>query len=894
LTAFKPHVLTEVTISSLLFRNNTRIFQDQYSKINLLLQSLPINAGVIDGDTPHQQRDDIANECQIILTNPDTLHAALLPNWKKKQSYHRLLSRVTTIVVDEGHVYDGAFGAHVSLVLARLKRVCRVASSPSNTGNTIAAAITFIVCSATLLHPEACFRQLCPIGEEEKVCVLTSQDDGSPCNAKHFFVWNPPILDVNGNSTESVFVPKASNKIKDDKTIECEADNDAPTVNIQIGSRKRKRKGSSTVGQNSHSQHSNIFIRRRHAADETAYILAKAIAGGIRTIAFCKTRGLVEWVYEKTLSILQSNPDTADLTSKVESYRGGYTAEVRRSIEERLFQRKLFAVVGTNALELGVDVGGVDLTLHTGYPGSISSLLQQAGRAGRGKDVSATAQSCAIMIAFSSPAEQYIWKNPKILLTKGSDKAPALPLNGTVIKGHLLCAGQEFPLSGDHPVSCLLNECGKKPDNDCPSDCNLLSPTPDEYEENVAYLLKKGLLSSKEVTVAPDANSSNSNEVKRISVFTTHPVVKNPWKRVSLRSMEPVSYAIVDLSHNLQGGKTDKIHHPSVVLDTIPYSRVFYHSFPGAVIMHRGRKYRISSMENPPPFVGGSSYDSCGCNDLLAFAKPTTVQYSTQALSCNQITVVKLIKHAESNCNDKKKQGKEEKKKLVTSTVAGYGIVTVKRTVHGYKKLSHVNRTEISRTTISLPPMEFDTHALWIDADATYLRDLVLDYDSGVHALSHAMVAVAPLFVACSIADIDCDHSRYDTTRIMIYDQRAGGSGITAQLYPFILDAMKAAIDLLEECTSCHTSKFDGGCPACLQSVPCDNFHQDLSKSAGVKVGKHLIKRLEDSNLKTKNKFGGSNPNVQSPHKPKSIMIGRASWTNNKTDRTRFTMNDEI
>ena len=60
-------------------------------------------------------------------------------------------------------------------------------------------------------------------------------------------------------------------------------------------------------------------------------------------------------MYEKTLSILQSNPDTADLTSKVESYRGGCTAEVRRSIEERLFHRKLFAVVGTNALELGVD-----------------------------------------------------------------------------------------------------------------------------------------------------------------------------------------------------------------------------------------------------------------------------------------------------------------------------------------------------------------------------------------------------------------------------------------------------------------------------------------------------------------------------------------------------------
>ena len=79
--------------------------QDQYSKIKALLLSLPIKAGVIDGDTPHQQRDEIASNCQIILTNPDTLHAAILPNWKKKLAYHKLLSRITTIVVDEAHVY---------------------------------------------------------------------------------------------------------------------------------------------------------------------------------------------------------------------------------------------------------------------------------------------------------------------------------------------------------------------------------------------------------------------------------------------------------------------------------------------------------------------------------------------------------------------------------------------------------------------------------------------------------------------------------------------------------------------------------------------------------------------------------------------------------------------
>ena len=181
--------------------------QDQYSKIKVLLQSLPINAGVIDGDTPHTQRDEIATECQIILTNPDTLHAAILPNWKKKSAYQKLLARITTIVVDEAHVYEGAFGAHVAMVLARLKRVCRVASSPSNTGSDKPAiSIAFIACSATMLYPEQSFRQLCPIGEEEKVCVLTSDDDGSPSSAKHFFVWNPPILDVNGKLIKSLMI----------------------------------------------------------------------------------------------------------------------------------------------------------------------------------------------------------------------------------------------------------------------------------------------------------------------------------------------------------------------------------------------------------------------------------------------------------------------------------------------------------------------------------------------------------------------------------------------------------------------------------------------------------------------------------------------------------------
>ncbi|KAL7541610.1 hypothetical protein ACHAXR_013351 [Thalassiosira sp. AJA248-18] len=941
--------------------------QDQYSKINALLQKLPNNnnpnslrAGVIDGDTPHQLRDDIATTCQIILTNPDTLHAGMLPNWKKRPAYQKLLARVATVVVDEAHVYEGAFGAHVAMVLARLKRVCRVASSPSNADNAPSSAVAsisplFIACSATMIHPEEHFRLLCPIGKEEKVCVLTSKEDGSPCAPKHFFVFNPPILDVSecqcsetavckpyGNSTESVFLPKPpkGKNGHDEEGGDTRKDGD-PDKNevafIPIGSRKKRRKRNfSDDARNAPPHHhSNLFTRRRHAADETAFLLAKAISTGVRTIAFCKTRSLVEWVYGSTLAILQSNPDTSHLTSKVESYRGGYTKEARRSIEERLFQGKLCGVVGTNALELGVDVGGVDLTLHTGYPGTISSLLQQSGRAGRGKG--SDIPSCSIMVCFSSPSEQYIWKNPTSLLSKGVDAPPTLPINGTVMQGHLLCAGEEFPLCGDRPVSCLLNEFGVK--KSCPADAELLGSI--LYQDNIQFLLDKGLLSQKTVSVV----SGTFLGVEKVAVYSTHPVVKSPWKRVSLRSIEPLSYSIVDLSHNLQGGKTDKIHNQAAVMDTIPYSRVFYHAFPGAIIMHRGRKYRIESMESPPPFVGGASFGPCGCSNLIAFAKPTSLQYSTQALSINQITVVKQMGHAESrvthkrdtpqiSADDRKKHEHEESKSqsneesvvtgtvaghaneesVVTATVAGHGVVTVKRTVHGYKKLSHVNRKELSRTVITLPPMEYDTYALWIDADAAYLRDVIFDFDGGVHALSHALVAVAPLFVSCTSSDIDCDHSRHDTTRILLYDQRAGGSGVTAQLYGFIVEALQAAVNLLEECTSCYSVKgYDGGCPACLQSVPCDNFHQDLSRSAGTRVGNHLIKRLRSSNLNPQKKTTrgdneledgvsaknnhvqsklSSDNDMQSSIKPKNIVIGRATWMDSK-DRTRWAEADE-
>ena len=304
----------------------------------------------------------------------------------------------------------------------------------------------------------------------------------------------------------------------------------------------------------------------------------------------------------------------------------------------------------------------------------------------------------------------------------------------------------------------------------------------------------------------------------------------------------------------------DIIVDKKAILDTIPYSRVFYHAFPGAVITHRGQRFKVLSMTRPPPFASSREYRS-SCN-LAAFAKPTTVKYSTRPLSGLTITVVKQMEridlvHDAVMEGPTSIDGNDDSSDVKNSSLAGSGIVTVKRTVHGYKKLSLVTRAELSRTEISLPPMEFDTYGLWIDADATSLSSVVKDYNEGVHALSHAILAVAPLFVPCASSDLECDHKSFECSRVMLFDLRAGGAGTCSQLWKFLFmpnGLLDAALSLLQNCPSCSLySDYQGGCPACIQSGQCLKFNQDLSRSAGVLIAKRMLDRIKQTSLYKRN-----------------------------------------
>jgi DEAD/DEAH box helicase domain-containing protein len=195
--------------------------------------------------------------------------------------------------------------------------------------------------------------------------------------------------------------------------------------------------------------------------------------------------------------------------------------------------------------------------------------------------------------------------------------------------------------------------------------------------------------------------------------------------------------------------------------------------------------------------------------------------------------------------------------------------------------------------------MEYDTNACWIDTEASVLAELMPDYDKGVHALSHAILAVAPLFVPCTPSDLDCDHSRYGCTKITLFDVRAGGAGTSAQLWKHIFKpegVLEAAIDLLSECPSeCHKNRYQGGCPGCIQAVPCINFHEDLCKKTGLLIAKRVLGRIKMTNLYQNNSRISTALEVCSPRRKKreralrkasdlesarkrSIVVGRPSW----------------
>jgi DEAD/DEAH box helicase domain-containing protein len=204
-------------------------------------------------------------------------------------------------------------------------------------------------------------------------------------------------------------------------------------------------------------------MERRSSNEEAQDLLVGLLRQGVQSIAFARTRIVAELLYRYTAESLEKlDPSLAEA---VRPYRAGYLPEERREIERRLFSGELLGVTSTNALELGIDVGSLDASLIVSYPGTIASLWQQAGRAGRG-----TEEALVVLVAYNDPLDQYLMQRPEFIFGRSPEHAVIDPENPYVLAGHLRCAAFELPLREEEaavfgeqvvPVAEILEEVGQ-------------------------------------------------------------------------------------------------------------------------------------------------------------------------------------------------------------------------------------------------------------------------------------------------------------------------------------------------------------------------------------------------------------------------------------------------
>ncbi|MEC2056678.1 DEAD/DEAH box helicase [Peribacillus psychrosaccharolyticus] len=176
---------------------------------------------------------------------------------------------------------------------------------------------------------------------------------------------------------------------------------------------------------------------RKSATVEVNHLAKEFLKNKIQTIVFARSRVRVEII----LSHLQELVKNQISSKAIRGYRGGYLPKQRREIERGLRQGEIIGVVSTNALELGVDIGQLQVCVMTGYPGSVASTWQQAGRAGRRHG-----EALILMVAASTPIDQYIVQNPEYFFDRSPESARINPENLIILVDHLKCATYELPL----------------------------------------------------------------------------------------------------------------------------------------------------------------------------------------------------------------------------------------------------------------------------------------------------------------------------------------------------------------------------------------------------------------------------------------------------------------
>ena len=417
-----------------------------------------LRPAIYDGDTPRESRSQIRRRANLVLTNPDMLHLAILPH---HAAWAELFANLAVVVVDEAHVYRGVFGSHVGNVLRRLRRIA----------NAYGTEPRFVLASATVANPLELAERL--TGLEDFTLV---DSDGSPGARRTVAMWNPPVTDE------------------------------------KLGS-------------------------RRSPLAESAELLARLVSEGSRTIVFMKSRKAVE-LMARFAQLALEDLGRGDLAERIAPYRAGYTPQQRRELERRLSEGDLLGVVSTDALELGIDIGSLDAAICVTFPGTVASLRQMWGRAGR------RGRGLAVYVAGEDALDQFFCRHPDEFLDRPVESAILDHRNELIHEGHLLCAAHEGPLA--------------------PGDGETLSPD--------WRVVADRLVSAGELRERPGG------------IYVPRHPERYPASSVSLRSTGRDDFTVIDA----ESGE---------MIGTVDAARAHSTAHEGAIYLHGGRSYEVAHLD---------------------------------------------------------------------------------------------------------------------------------------------------------------------------------------------------------------------------------------------------------------------------------------------------------
>jgi DEAD/DEAH box helicase domain-containing protein len=478
---------------------------------------------------------------------------------------------------------------------------------------------------------------------------------------------------------------------------------------------------------------------RRSSLTEASELLAELVRGGARVICFMKSRKGVELLSRLVRQTLE--PLSPELAELVVPYRAGYTAQQRRELEARLVGGELRAVITTDALELGIDVGELNAAVVVTFPGTVASLRQMWGRAGRSSRAS-PGSGLALFVAGEDALDQFFCRHPEEFLDRPVEAAILDHESPLIFRAHLLCAAHEGPLSA--------------------ADSEFLGP---RWEGQAEALESAGELRKRGVEGATEAAGTERPASTHVLLGPTTYVPRRgggyPAADVSLRSASPERFAIVDVVSGELLGETEAARAHSTV-------------HRGAIYLHLGRTYEVRELDLGLRRALVSPFDG----DWYTQPKRQTDTVIARQLDRRETLGVALSVGEVS----------------VTDTVLAYQ----RRRLSDHSELELV-ALDLPATSFSTQALWFELDPT--ELAATISPESLL---GALHATEHAQIAVLPLLAMCDrwdIGGLSTDlHPQTGVPTIFLYDGHPGGVGIARTAFGRFEELCEDAQRLIAEC----------------------------------------------------------------------------------------------